>query len=77
MTEPRERGGKVEDSPRLPKTEDDTARVLSESKLGVANPDDPAGESDDEALSQSKLGGGGGAKRKGRGGRRATPGAGG
>ena len=70
MAELRKTGGKVEDSPRLPEKEDETARLLSESKLGAAQPGDPAGASDEEALSESKLGAKDDGGRKGQGGMR-------
>ena len=63
-------GGKGEDHPRLPKSEDDDERVLSDSKLGAAQKDDVTGESEEDALSRSKLGGADDGGRKGQGGMR-------
>jgi hypothetical protein len=70
MSRPQETGGKGEVRPHLPKDEDDPGRVLSESKLGVAQPDDPAGQSDEQALSKSKLGSADDGGRRGQGGMR-------
>ena len=55
MAGKRESGGEAKGTPRLPKEAHD-AKVLSDSKLGRTDPTDPAGESAEQALSESKLG---------------------
>ncbi len=70
MAQAQETGGKGHASGPLPKHEDEDQRVLSESKLGVGKPDDPAGQSDEQALSNSKLGSRDDGGRKGQGGMR-------
>ena len=71
MVQPGEAGGGRDDTTRLPKREDDeNQRILSDSKLGKAEPGDLAGASESQALSQSKLGSSDDGGRKGQGGMR-------
>jgi len=70
MAQIQETGGRGEEHPRLPKSEDDDERVLADSKLGAPQEEDVTGASEEDALSRSKLGARDDGGRKGQGGMR-------